>query len=304
MSASLSVRLESESGQTLVFVVLSLLVLVLFVGLVIDVGSWKRGQRRAQAAADAAALAAVQRLPDTDAAVADAIDYAQRNWSDVGVPPPTVTADSITVVATHNMPGVVAGIIPVTVKADATARVGVPARIANLVPIALRCQDPCDPWEFGESVTFTFDEANQMWPNSTFGPIRLPEVNTEEEFNRFLRCDVHAPNPFDCNPEDAILTAYERFDRTADELRTALQVAAALGTHLVPIYDDYSVGIGGYKLVGWAAFSFSPPTDAGPGIIEINGTFESLLVAGTGRNSLPPTENELNFGVRAVGLVD
>ncbi len=57
-------RTRGESGQALVFVVVVLFVLVGMAALVIDGGSWYRAQRQLQRAADAAALAGAQELPN------------------------------------------------------------------------------------------------------------------------------------------------------------------------------------------------------------------------------------------------
>ena len=67
--------LSSEQGQAIVFVTLMLVILIAVVGIVVDVGMAFRTQRRLQAAADAAALAGAQKLPDSTAAEATARAY-------------------------------------------------------------------------------------------------------------------------------------------------------------------------------------------------------------------------------------
>ena len=71
-------RLRHESGQAIVFVIAIMTVLIGIGALVIDGGSWFRTQRHLQTAADAAALAGAQDLPNTGVAQASAIDYAQQ----------------------------------------------------------------------------------------------------------------------------------------------------------------------------------------------------------------------------------
>ena len=56
--------LSAECGQAIVFVALMLVILIAVVGIVVDVGMAFRTQRQLQAAADAAALAGAQKLPD------------------------------------------------------------------------------------------------------------------------------------------------------------------------------------------------------------------------------------------------
>ena len=58
-------RLRSNSGQAAVLTVVFLAALLGAVALVLDVGGWFRAQRATQSAADAAALAAAQALPES-----------------------------------------------------------------------------------------------------------------------------------------------------------------------------------------------------------------------------------------------
>ena len=61
---SLLTRSRDESGQVLVFVAFILTVIVGMAALVVDVGSWYQAHRHLQTAADAAALAGAQELPN------------------------------------------------------------------------------------------------------------------------------------------------------------------------------------------------------------------------------------------------
>jgi hypothetical protein len=67
--------LRREDGQTLPLVAICAVVLLLFAGLVIDVGRALVAQRQLQAAVDGAALAAGQGLPDATAAYTAAVAY-------------------------------------------------------------------------------------------------------------------------------------------------------------------------------------------------------------------------------------
>src|SRR3954462_3991775 len=60
--------LSDEHGQAVVFVMVFLVVVIALVGFVIDVGHAYQAQRSLQGAADAAALAGAQELPDPAAA--------------------------------------------------------------------------------------------------------------------------------------------------------------------------------------------------------------------------------------------
>jgi hypothetical protein len=68
-------RLAGERGQTVVFVLLLLVAVIGVVGIVIDIGYAYRTQRALQSAADAAALAGAQQLPDPTSATQTAQQY-------------------------------------------------------------------------------------------------------------------------------------------------------------------------------------------------------------------------------------
>ena len=90
---SMKARLHSDSGQTLIWFALSLVVLLGIAALAIDVGRLYGERRRMQNAADAAALAGAHELcqgrPDADA-VAMANDYAiARNGAQWATPSPS-----------------------------------------------------------------------------------------------------------------------------------------------------------------------------------------------------------------------
>jgi Putative Flp pilus-assembly TadE/G-like/von Willebrand factor type A domain len=68
-------RAQSEDGQAFIIIVLFMLVLLGFCALCLDVGHAYLAQRRLQSAADAAALAGAQELPDVASATAFANTY-------------------------------------------------------------------------------------------------------------------------------------------------------------------------------------------------------------------------------------
>jgi collagen type I alpha len=69
-------ELRREEGQSVIFVTIALLVLLGFVGLVLDVGQLYVAQRHLQTATDAAALAAAQDLPNGTTALATVCTYS------------------------------------------------------------------------------------------------------------------------------------------------------------------------------------------------------------------------------------
>jgi uncharacterized membrane protein len=129
----MNVEIHNEEGQTLVFVALCLLILMSFTALAVDVGMMFNMQRKAQTAADAAAVAAAIDLaynpnPQTNRVADDAAgpdftvqvtkDYSDASYKSVG-------ANSyVEVVVTHRTPTVFMGFfrIPyIDVRARAVA---------------------------------------------------------------------------------------------------------------------------------------------------------------------------------------
>lgn len=157
-------RLRHERGQAAVLTVIFLAALLGAFALVLDVGSWFRAQRGAQSAADAAALAGAQALPEsTGTSSALAAQYlaandggtAEYSWSS-----DRVANDTITVKVKRSAPGMFAklfGVESVTVSAKASARTGNIDRARYAAPIAVDRAHPllnCSPLPcFGEATT-------------------------------------------------------------------------------------------------------------------------------------------------------
>jgi len=78
-SFRLTCKGRGESGSTLVMVTVFMIAIFAFAALSLDVGNVLREQRKENTATDAGALAAVAKLPDTDAARQEAIDLAGAN---------------------------------------------------------------------------------------------------------------------------------------------------------------------------------------------------------------------------------
>ena len=84
-------RLHRKDGQVLVLAAVGMTAICGMAGFVIDVSSWYQSQRKRQAIADAAALAAAGDLPaSTPQATADAPSYAAKN----GGSSPTISFSS------------------------------------------------------------------------------------------------------------------------------------------------------------------------------------------------------------------
>ncbi len=76
---SLKKLIKDESGQSVVLIAIVFVVLCVFAACVIDIGRVAFVKQQMQNAADAAALAGAQKLPDAAAAEAAAVDYARKN---------------------------------------------------------------------------------------------------------------------------------------------------------------------------------------------------------------------------------
>ena len=120
-----------ESGQALVLTVLLLTVMLGVAAYVVDLGNGYYGKRRAQAAADASALAAAAALPSTGAAQAASASFASKNFSSgnvaVSVTQSLAANDTANTHATATVPTFFAsvfGIRSLAVGATASARIG------------------------------------------------------------------------------------------------------------------------------------------------------------------------------------
>ena len=131
-------RLRRETGQAAVLSVIFMAALLGAVAMVLDVGSWFREQRATQSAADAAALAAAQALPEsTGTSSALAAQYLGSNGGGAGefsFSSRNLANDTIIVKVTRAADGVFAkifGIDSVKVHAKASARSGNPTARAT-----------------------------------------------------------------------------------------------------------------------------------------------------------------------------
>jgi hypothetical protein len=185
-------RKDRERGQVLLLVALSIVVLVAFVALAVDIGQAYRERRAMQNAADAGALAGAYEFcygtgtdPEQDAIDA-AEDYAiARNGAD-GALIQVNTPLTVTVVASKSVSTFFAGLIgfdTIAVDADATAACG-KAEAAGLVwPISFQNTFPDNPvcgstvvlWEDGEGANCCEYNCRDAWerPNRKGNVIQL-----------------------------------------------------------------------------------------------------------------------------------
>ncbi len=316
-------RLRHESGQAIVFVIAIMTVLIGIGALVIDGGSWFRTQRHLQTAADAAALAGAQDLPNTSVAQASAIDYAQRNYTSVPTPTVTFPATSpcavnscVDVVAQTTAPGILAKIYgsvfnSVTVSAHARAGVFVPSMMKNVAPVAVKNTAACaaiSPACYGQTVTLNFDESNVA--SSTIGLIDLTCHSTAS-----TACGVNAgiganelkgwletgfPAALPANQWYGVKTG-----QTIGPIRQGFQDRA--GTPLFfPVFDTTNnSGPNWYfHVIGWAAFVVhTGPNDIKwtPSQKSLTGHFVTYIATDLAAGD--PISGATDFGVHVISLV-
>jgi hypothetical protein len=166
-----------ESGQALVLTVLLLTVLLGVAAYVVDLGNGYLGKRRAQAAADASALAAAAALPNTAAAQAASAAFASKNFSSgnvtVSVTQSLAPNDTANTHATATVPTFFAsvfGIKSLAVGATAGARIGSYSGWSlGLAPWVTDKQSI----QWGQVINFKVAPGNQA-SSGNFGGVDLP----------------------------------------------------------------------------------------------------------------------------------
>lgn len=231
----------NQRGQSMVIAIVFLTVLMGMAALVLDVGSWYRAHRQAQATADASALAGAQVLPDTAAATALANQYSAKN-SVAGASAPQITlsqqgfeADTIQVTVTRPSPGFFAklfGRSSVTVKGRATAHAWNVQQVRGVAPI---------------TVNFKHSELNCTRGNN---PTCAPNFGVPTTLNLE---DIHSPGAKDAAGSFGLINLNQHSDGNVG--------ATELADWLLNGYPDY-LGIGSYNSAPSANFNNSQFTGA------------------------------------------
>lgn len=311
-----TVRKHNERGQATVLTVIFLLTLMGAVALVLDVGSWFREQRATQSAADAAALAAAQALPDAPgAAKALAAEYLGKNGGGthaVELSSSTVANDTVSVLVDRSAPGFFAkffGIDSVDVSATATARAGgmqaakwVAPIVVNIKHPKLQCGGtPAKPVPcFGQPTQIELENLHKPGSGDAagaFGLIDLAHNNGSvggSELGDWVR------RGFDAYLEPGDYTSVPSAKFNDSHVKGAL--ADRLNDNLLfPIYKSIK-GEGSnavYEVVGWVGFNVSKFTASGS-TGKVYGSFTKVIWEGIQSKS----GNNLNFGTTTIQLVE
>lgn len=316
--SALLLRLRSEDGQVIVFVVAILAILIGMGALVIDGGSWFRAQRHLQTAADAAALAGAQDLPFTATAQSTAISYAQTNYTGLAAPTITFPGTSpcapnscIDVAAVTTAPGFLSRIYGavfnnVTVRAHARAGLFEPGMLKNVAPIAVKKALVCttDPTCFGRRVTFNFDESNVS--SSTIGLINLSCHSTAS-----TACGSSAgiggstlKDWIETGYNDA-LPAHQWYGvKTGETIGPVKQgLNDSIGKPLFfPVFDQVTNSGPNwfFHIAGWSAFVIESVDSWGPGGRQLTGHFVTFIATDLAAGD-PVTGDD--FGVHVISLI-
>ncbi len=294
---------RAERGQALVVSVVFLAALLAMAGGVVDVGSWYWQDRKLQGTADASALAAAQGIAG-GGAVSLAVQYGDRNGggvasSDVSLSAPDAPTDTVTVKAHKVAPTFFTrlfGITSVNVKAQATARAGIPQKAKWAAPIAVDKQHP----KLSGPGCPCFNQATDL-DLEKVGPGAFRLINLDgtkggtgpTTVGDWIRHGYEGYMPLDWYFSDS----GAKFN--SSQVKDAMQIRVG-DVMLFPIYTDTRAQGSNfqYYVVGWAGFhvtGFSANGNSG----KINGWFESVLWEGL----LGEADDGDDFGVRSIELV-
>jgi Flp pilus assembly protein TadG len=297
-------RLREERGQALVLSVVFLTALIAMAGSVVDVGSWYWQDRKLQGTADASALAAAQGLQN-GTAVNLALQYANVNGGgvvagDVTVSAPDAPTHTVTVQARKTAPTFFTrlfGFTSVNVKAQATARAGIPQKAKWAAPIAVDKQHPL----LSGPGCPCFDIPTDLDLQKT-GPGAFRLLNLDNSFggtgpSKVSDWILHGYNgwmPLDWYFSDS----GAKFN--SSQIKDAMQMRIG-DVLLFPIYTTTRAQGSNFQyfVVGWAGFrvtGFTAQGNAG----KVFGHFESVVWEGILGES---DDGSDDFGVRSIELV-
>jgi hypothetical protein len=314
----MSVR-KSESGQAIVLMALSLVVILGMAALVVDVGNWYHTKRRLQGTADAAALAGAQLLPkDSAGAQSMALDYANRNGGDVAGADIAVTStvgpdDTISVVARKTDAGIFGGILGIgsaDISARAKARVGPPVKAKYVAPMVVFCDHPLIH-NCNKDSTPDYGPGNQT--TMDYDPMGAPGAYG------MLNLDGGSGTPGSSDEANWILHGFDKYLEPGDyrsdpgakfsssNIQDAL--TSRIGTALLfPVYKQLD-GTGQnavYEIIGWIGFHLTS-FDVHGNNATLHGYFTEFIAIGVlagsggGGSGGGPSSS---FGVRSIQLIE
>jgi Flp pilus assembly protein TadG len=317
---ALATRMRGESGQAMVFSVFALLTLVGMAAIVIDGGRWFQAQRHLQTAADAAALAGAQDLPNQSPAASTASTYAQQNdsgataTSSFPTDSPCTPNACIDVAAVTTAPGFLARIYgsvfnTVTVRAHARAMVTVPLFMRDVAPIAVKTTSACpvsDPTCFGRMVTVSFTESQistsaigliDLRCPSTTSVVSCPSGPGADTLRNWIECTPCFADALPANRWYGVKTG-----QNTGPIQQGLQDAAtARRTLIFPVFDVADASVPSFHVVAWAAFLIDPTgVTWTPSNKRITGHFTTLIATDLAAGD--PIAGATDYGVHTISL--
>jgi Flp pilus assembly protein TadG len=311
---------QSDRGQATVLTLVFLVVLLGMAALVLDLGSWYRADRSAQATADAAALAGAQALPE-DAAKASTLasEYATKNGGfgsgGATFSSKIVSNDTITVSVKRSAPGFFAklfGVRSVTVGATAVARSEGVSSVKYVAPITvhykhplLNCTGPssnptCNP-DYVHTTTLDLEDLHQRGGGNGAGAFGLLNLNYGDPSG-----NVGAGTLADWllngyQDELPLGTYYSAPSANFNNSQFLASLDAVLGKEvLFPVYRLLT-GPGSnakYDIIGWVGFVISS-YDASGSTGSLTGHFTTYAAQGVQATG----GGKPYFGVKKVELV-
>jgi Flp pilus assembly protein TadG len=312
-------RLRSERGQAAVLTVIFLIALLGAFALVLDVGSWFREQRGAQSAADAAALAGAQGLPEsTGLSSALAAEYLAKNEGGQGeftFSSDNFANDTITVKVTRTAPGVFSklfGIASVDVHAKASARAGGIDSAKWVAPITVNVRHPelnCGVSAgrpvpcFGQQTQIDLEHLHRPGSGTAAGAFSL--INLDRSSGGNVGASTLGEwivSGFDQYMElgnyNSVPSAMFNDNHVKGAMAERMSGDPVL---LFPIYDRITGSGSGaeFHVIGWVAFHVTAYVANG-NTGKINGYFEKVIWEGVQSQN----GTNLNYGTTAIQLVE
>jgi putative Flp pilus-assembly TadE/G-like protein len=311
----MSVGRKNESGQAIVLMTLSLVVIMGMAAFVIDAGSWYHTKRRLQGTADAAALAGAQLLPtNSSGAQSQALTYAGKNGgnvlgADIAVTSTVFQNDTISVKARKTDPGIFSGILgigSVNIDARAKVRVGPPQQARYVAPMVVSCGHSliqnCNLDHVPRYNVQTKMDFDKMGAPGAFGMLNLSGGNgtpgTSEEadwilkgFDKYLGLGDYRSDPG------------AKFESS----NIAAALNARIGTVLLfPVFKTLS-GTGQtaeYEIIGWIGFHLDS-WDVHGHTASLTGYFTEFIAQGIlATSGGAGSGSSSTWGVKSIQLIE
>jgi Flp pilus assembly protein TadG len=305
-------QVRRSDGQVVVLMAVFMVVILGAAGVVLDVGSWYRADRAAQATADASALAGAQDLIEgTSAATVLADEYAGKNGGgDVTISFGRRVTDNDLITVTVARPASafftkVFGVESVRVNARATARAGVPSRARYVAPITVNEQHPMLQCEcFNDPTQVTLINLHTSGSGDAAGAFGLLNLQSPVDDSGNIGAEELGDWIRDGYEDELPLGMYDSAPSAnfnSNHIRNALR--DRLDTELLfPVYRPPIVGSGSgaeYDIIGWVGFvptSFTAGGSSG----TVRGYFTQVIWQGLADE----TGSAPDFGVRVISLVE